>query len=284
MRRNKLFYSILLLIVYSTQNLFAAADEADMLLDTVAKIMLVVTFLFILFILWLVVVYAERNDSSGDLFLSPMRKLYDFITRSTPIEKEHEILMEHEYDGIKELDNRIPPWFHALFYGTIIMSVIYMFHYHVIGSGNVQADEYNEEVLQASLEREILIKSGAFLDEETVRFVDDAASLQSGKDVYTTKCAVCHGNGGEGIVGPNLTDDYWIHGGGIKNIFRVVKDGVPQKGMISWKSQLTPNQMQEVSSYIITLHGTNPPNPKAAEGEIWKDESVSSEVDETKKI
>ena len=81
----------------------------------------------------------------------------------------------------------------------------------------------------------------------------------------------CHGQKGEGLVGPNFADEYWIHGGGIKNVFKVIKYGVPDKGMIAWQAQLKPADMQKVGSYILTLQGTNPPNPKAPQGTIWAD-------------
>lgn len=255
----------------SAVNLFAA-DDADELLYSIAKIMAVITLLSILLVMWLVLIYSERNDHRGELIKAPIRKFINMLTKSTPVEKEHEILMEHEYDGIRELDSRIPPWFHGLLWVTVVFSIVYMIRYHVVGSGNVQAEEWLEEMRLAAEEREILVRSGAFLNEETVTFADDAATLNSGKEIYDKNCAACHGNAGEGLVGPNLTDDYWVHGGGIKNIFSVVKYGVPQKGMISWQTQLDPTQMQAVSSYIMTLHGTNPPNAKAPEGEIWQEE------------
>ena len=178
-------------------------------------------------------------------------------------------MLDHDFDGIRELDNKIPPWWKAFFYGAIVFGILYMINYHIIGDGNVQFNEYQQQVQAAQLQAELLSKSGALISEETVTVLTDAISLASGKDIFTKNCVACHGAGGEGIVGPNLTDDYWINGGGIKNIFHTISDGVTAKGMISWKSQLSPNQIQEVGSYIISLYGTNPPNPKAPEGEKW---------------
>lgn len=265
---NKIFlslFSLSLLIVHPT-NTYAAGEET---LDKVMKIMIVLTLVIIAIVIWLAVVYSEKNDSEGKFFLDPIRVFNKFITRTTPVEKEQEILLKHDYDGIRELDNRIPPWFHFLFYGTIIWAVIYMLVFHVFDDGQIQSKEYQAEIQQASLERQILIKTGAFLNEETVTFTDDTAVLNEGKDIYIRNCAACHGQNGEGLVGPNLTDDYWIHGGGIKNIFKVTKYGVPAKGMIAWEAQLDPNQIRAVSSYIITLHDTNPHNSKAPEGDKW---------------
>ena len=132
------------------------------------------------------------------------------------------------------------------------------------------------EVQQAAIERKILAASGAMIDEESVKFVDDAGSLSSGKEIFIKNCAACHGQEGQGLVGPNFTDDYWIHGGGIKNIFMTIKYGVPSKGMISWQTQLNPTEMQEVGSYIMTLRGTDPPNQKAPEGDLWVEASDST--------
>ena len=167
------------------------------------------------------------------------------------------------------LDNKIPPWFTYLFYATIIFGIFYMIDYHILSSGDVQATEYIQEVKFAEMQKVELIKSGALLDENKLTALTDQASINFGKEIFDKNCAVCHTEKGAGLVGPNLTDDYWIHGGGIKNIFTVVKDGVPAKGMISWKAQLNPRQIQEVSSFILTLRGTNPPNPKAPEGVLY---------------
>jgi len=267
-KTNPMVFITLLVFFLLSGNLFAAGGA----LDGVMAVTGLITVAVIFFIAWMVTVYSEMDDKSGDIFLKPLRAFNKYITNSTPIEKEHEILLDHEYDGIRELDNRVPPWFNFLFYGTILFSIIYLIQYHVIGSGNVQQDEYMAEVREANLQKEILLKTGALLDENSVKFVKDAGSLSNGKDIFLKNCASCHANDGGGLVGPNLTDKYWIHGGGIQNVFKTIKYGVPAKGMISWQTQLNPTQMQEVASYILTLEGTEPAAPKAPEGNIWEPE------------
>jgi cytochrome c oxidase cbb3-type subunit 3 len=200
-----------------------------------------------------------------------------YITKTTPVETEHELLLDHEYDGIRELDSKIPPWFLWLFYLTIAFAIFYMLDYHVFNSSPLQAEEYQLQVKQAELERAALINSGAFLNEESVTLLTDPAAIDAGKQIFATNCVACHAADGGGLVGPNLTDDYWIHGGGIKNVFKTIKYGVTAKGMIAWQSQLNPKQMQDVASYVISLHGTKPANPKQPEGTIWK-ESDSTAV------
>ena len=131
------------------------------------------------------------------------------------------------------------------------------------------AEEYTEEMNIAEAEKEALMESGAFVNEETVTLLTEEPAFLSGKAIYDANCVACHANDGGGIVGPNLTDEYWIHGAGIKNVFKVIKYGVVEKGMISWQTQLNPLQMQEVSSYIMTFQGKTPLAPKAPEGEVW---------------
>ena len=208
---------------------------------------------------------------------SAFAKFRRAITKTTPVETENELLLNHEYDGIRELDSQIPPWFLWLFYLTIAFAIFYMLDYHVFKSSPLQDEEYQLQVKQAEVERTALINSGAFLNEETVTLLNDPASIDAGKQIFATNCVACHTADGGGLVGPNLTDDYWINGGGIKNIFKTIKYGVVAKGMISWQSQLNPKQMQDVASYIISLHGTKPANPKAPEGTIWT-ESDSTTV------
>lgn len=190
-----------------------------------------------------------------------------------PLEEEQSLEIPHSYDGIKELNNPIPAWFNILFYGTIIIAAGYMYYYH-FGSGERQDDEYKTELVNAELaKKKFLAKSGKAIDENTVQI--DATEIVSGKGVFDANCIACHGENGEGLVGPNLTDEFWIHGGGVSDIFKAVKYGFPEKGMVSWEKNLSAKNISEVSNYIISLKGTKPANPKEAQGEKYEETSVS---------
>ncbi len=281
---NKSFFAfLLLLITLFNQSPLLAATEGGFDLDKIMKAMLILTLFVIALVMWLAVVYSEKNDNYGNVFKKPLMVFTNYLTRLSPMEKEQELLLHHEYDGIRELDNKIPPWFHFLFYGTIVWGIVYMLVFHVFNDGQVQSNEYLAEIQQASVERQILIKSGVFLNEESVYELKDAASLAEGKEIFTKNCVTCHAADGGGVVGPNLTDDFWIDGGGIKNIFKTIKYGVPAKGMISWQTQLDPKKMQAVSSFIISLHGTKPANPKAPEGQKWEEPKSDSTTAAIKK-
>jgi cytochrome c oxidase cbb3-type subunit 3 len=193
-----------------------------------------------------------------------------------PLSEEKDMLIEHSYDGIRELDNPIPGWFNFLFYGSIIFGIVYLLHYHVFKTGKLQDEEYVIEMKEAEEERALFLsKSANMVDEHTVTADLSAETIAAGKALYTQSCTPCHGAGGEGTVGPNLTDNYWIHGGDVKSIFKTIKYGVPDKGMIAWEKQLSPKQIAEVSNYIISLKGTNPPNPKAPQGIEEKEEMAA---------
>jgi cytochrome c oxidase cbb3-type subunit III len=185
--------------------------------------------------------------------------------------EEKDLMMDHSYDGIVELDNHMPPWLANIFYITIAFAVIYFTYFSVLGLGQTQIEEYEEELRIAAIqaeERASLALSS--IDETTVMFDSSTPSLASGKSIYDANCVACHASDGGGGVGPNLTDEYWIHGGTINDIFKVVKYGVVEKGMIPWQDQLSPEEMQNVSSYILTLVGNTPANPKAPEGEKYE--------------
>ncbi len=207
--------------------------------------------------------------------------LRQMLTRSVPIEKEKDIMMDHEFDGIRELDNTIPPWFNILFYGTIVIAFLYVLNYHVFKMSGLSAEEYNDEMKVAAMQRDELIRTGAFINENTVKLMTDDATITEGKTIFNANCTVCHGPAGGGLIGPNLTDEFWIHGGGVVNVFKTVKYGVPVKGMISWQNQLNPKQMQAVANYILTLKGTNPANGKQPEGTIYTD-SLTVKTDSVK--
>ena len=194
-----------------------------------------------------------------------------------PLNREKDLVMEHTYDGIAELDNPTPPWFMGLFYGTIAAAVIYMLVFHVFKIGDLQLKEYQDEVAVAEVARAAYIaKVAGNINENTVAYVQDTKALDEGKGLYTQHCVACHGAEGQGGVGPNLTDDYWLHGNTIKNVYRTISEGVPEKGMLSWKRQLNPLQMQQVASYVLSLHGTSPPNPKEPQGEKAPAETVAT--------
>jgi cytochrome c oxidase cbb3-type subunit III len=271
------FISTLWFLLILSTNIFASTQSSDEIYSSVLKVVIAITAFLIALILWLILVYSETDDLKGERILSPFRKLIHSLTQSVSVQEEDDIVLNHDFDGIRELDNKIPPWWTALFYGGIIFAFVYMIDYHVIGDGNVGEIEYQQEVQVAASKLEMLTKSGKLISEETATLLTDVASLSAGKDIFDKNCAACHGFGGEGLVGPNFTDDYWIHGGSIKNMYRIIAEGVPAKGMISWKSQLSPNQIQEVGSFIRTLRGTNPPNQKGPEGEKW--DSSQEEVE-----
>ena len=197
-------------------------------------------------------------------------KLIMSLTDIVPIEEEDSILLDHDYDGIKELDNNLPPWWKYGFYLTIIVGVIYLFNFHVLGLGDLQGTEYEKEMAQAKLDVDAFMKTSANnVDENTVKLMTDASDLAAGKEVFIASCVACHGKGGEGTVGPNLTDDYWLHAGGVQDIFKSIKYGWVEKGMKSWKEDLSPMQISQVTSFIKSLRGTNPANPKAPQGDIY---------------
>jgi len=249
--------------------------------DTVALILLLIVVIALSSI-----IYYEGTSKvkvKKEKKVSVLAKIRHALTKSTPVEREAEIMLDHDYDGIKELDSKIPPWFSWLFILTILFGVYYMLNYHVFASGKVSQEEYEQEMKAAAEKKEALIKSGALVNEETVTKLTDPADLKAGKQIFETNCIACHAADGGGIVGPNLTDKYWIHGGGIKNVFKTIKNGVPDKGMISWQSQLNAKQIQDVASYVLSLQGTKPANPKAPQGEVWSgDDDISEKEKPTK--
>jgi cytochrome c oxidase cbb3-type subunit 3 len=197
-------------------------------------------------------------------------KLLLSLTDAVAVEEEESILLDHDYDGIKELDNNLPPWWKYGFYITIVTSVIYLFHFHVFKTGDLQGKEYDNAIVQAKIEVDEFMKTSANnVDENTVKVLTEASDIATGKELFMANCVACHGKGGEGTVGPNLTDDYWIHGASIQDLFKTLKYGWVEKGMKAWKDDLSPMQIAQVASFIKTLKGTNPLNPKAPQGDLY---------------
>jgi len=173
-------------------------------------------------------------------------------------------LLDHEYDGIRELDNKLPRWWVWLFNLTILFSIVYLFYYHVLHAGKLMADQYNDEM---KVGNELKAKATTAFESRmaSLQPSTDPAVLAEGKETFLKLCAPCHRVDGGGLVGPNLCDDYWIHGSNFVDNLRTIWDGVPSKGMVTWKTTLKPNTVYAAASYIYTLRGTNPKNPKPPE-------------------
>lgn len=200
------------------------------------------------------------------------QRIYKALTRSRTIKEEETIILDHDYDGIKELDNVLPPWWVYLFYGTIIFAAVYLIRFHIVKE-YTQKEEYDMEMARAEKEIEEYKKNAKNLvDANTVELLTDASDLKAGQAIFQANCVACHMADGGGGIGPNLTDAYWILGGGIKNVYTTVSEGGRDgKGMVPWKASLAPVEIAQVSSYILTLQGTTPANPKDPEGELWVD-------------
>ncbi|HLT73647.1 MAG TPA: cbb3-type cytochrome c oxidase N-terminal domain-containing protein [Ohtaekwangia sp.] len=211
------------------------------------------------------------------------QRLVRSLNASVPVEEERSIELEHSYDGIRELDNHLPPWWKYLFYFTIVWSVVYLIAYHVTDSLPLQIDEYNNQVAKAEeVKKQFLATQPKVeIDESTLTYVKDDAIIAKGKEIYTAYCVSCHKADGGGMIGPNLTDEYWLHGGDVKSVYAVVKNGVPEKGMVSWANVLSPEQLRNVSFFVMSLQGSNPPGAKAPQGTIYKAESPVTTSDST---
>ncbi|MBK7211825.1 MAG: c-type cytochrome [Bacteroidales bacterium] len=176
----------------------------------------------------------------------------------------------HEYDGIRELDNKLPSWWVWLFIITVVFSAVYLLGYQVAGWWPSQKAEYEKEMAQLAEMKKSAPQNN--VDVATMLPLADAASLDAGKETFKKICSTCHGMNGQGLVGPDMTDEYWIHGDSLNNkvtiqdLYKVVITGVLEKGMISYKDQLSPVQIQQVLSYIISLQGTKPAGAKAPQG------------------
>ncbi len=212
------------------------------------------------------------------------RKKYEWFeklnkTQSLDAESEAAINLGHDYDGIEELDNPTPPWWNWAFILSVVFAVVYMWVYHVSKSAPLQLEELAIANERAEEARKLYLeKAGNLIDEHSVVYLSEAADLNEGKNIYISACAACHAADGGGTVGPNLVDEFWIHGGSINDVFSVIKYGVPEKGMIAWQDNYTPKQMAQVASYILSIGGTTPANPKEPQGDLYVAAEPQEEV------
>ncbi|HEY5918252.1 MAG TPA: cbb3-type cytochrome c oxidase N-terminal domain-containing protein [Chryseolinea sp.] len=211
-------------------------------------------------------------------------KLSQKLNASVPVEQEKDIDLGHSYDGIRELDNHLPPWWKWLFYATIVWAVIYVVVYHVSSSLPLSIAEYEDEVTAADLEKKRFLASQPqmAIDLEKLEYTADAEILARGEKVYTINCVPCHRNdGGGNTIGPNLTDNYWLHGGAVKNIFSTINDGLVEKGMPAWGKTMSQGDVRDVTFFVLSLQGTNPANAKAPQGELME-QKVEQKTDSLK--
>jgi cytochrome c oxidase cbb3-type subunit III len=246
----------------------AATGNGDSWLYWTTAAVLIAIFFFLAVVLYSAnsVMKKEGKLSFNDWWSTMNRQ---FFTKAVPVEKEADVLLDHDYDGIKELDNALPPWWKYGFYFTIAVAALYVLRYHVWGTGLNPKQEYDQEMKVAAAQiEEFRKKAGDMVDEKTVTMAD-ATGIAEGDKLFHSNCFACHGAKGEGGVGPNLTDNYWLHGGTINDVFKTIKYGYPDKGMQSWEKMYSPGQIKNLASYVKTLAGTNPPNPKAPQGDLF---------------
>lgn len=249
--------------------------------------MLTIIFIELLIILALIIniKFLLKKDVEkvyGDAVVKKERSLANWwakLNKMKPIEQESSMELEHVYDGIRELDNRLPPWWLYGFYATILFGVVYLWRYHVAYSAPLSKEELEISIKTADTQlKAYLEKKGEAIDENTVVLLTDAADIAEGKKIFTTSCAACHKEDGGGLVGPNLTDDNWMHGGDVKSIFKTIRYGI--NAMPQWQSTYSNKQIAQVTSYIKSLHGTNPPDAKPPQGDVYKEDAAGAPANE----
>ena len=217
----------------------------------------------------LIIKKAEEKGSAVSHWWSNLDK--KLFTKAVPVEKEADVMLDHNYDGIRELDNALPPWWKWGFIITIVVAFVYLLNFHVMGYGKNPTEEYEAEMSKAKSDMELYAsKSADKVDEKNI-VMADAAGLAAAKDIFNSTCWTCHGKLGEGGAGPNLTDDYWIHKGSLNDIYLSIKHGYPDKGMQAWEKNYSPKEISNLAGYIKTMRGTNPPNGKAAQGDLFEE-------------
>ena len=238
---------------------------------TVLLLELIVIFALVINIRLLIRVISAKPEVTPGVISEPEHNwFWDKFNAAATLENEKDILLDHNYDGIQELDNSLPPWWKYGFYLTIIVGCIYLYRYHISHDGPSPQEEFVAEMQQGEEDKAAyLAMAGNNVDENTVTQLKDPASIEAGKAIFVKTCAPCHLADGGGAVGPNLTDDYWLHGGSIKSIFKTIKYGWQDKGMKSWKDDFSAKQIQQLASFVKSLRGTKPAVPKLEQGELY---------------
>jgi cytochrome c oxidase cbb3-type subunit 3 len=272
--------SLILLLSNRSMAAVATFDYGDF--DTLyIKVMSVIIFILLLIVVGLLYVTLvamkkmNKPVSAQEEERTTVEKLFSLHS----LKHEKELMLDESFDGIVELDNPTPPWFNFMFYTTIAVAITYGLWYHA-GSGKLQTAEYEDQLAEAEVSKIAYLKKvGNAIDESNVKLIADVNQLTDGKTLFNAKCAVCHREDAGGNVGPNLTDEFWLHGGQVSDIFKTIKYGVTGKGMIAWEKSLNGLQMAELASYILTLQDSHPLAPKAPQGN--KMESID-DIDSSK--
>ena len=255
----------------------------------VVIILVIVVAIYLIKILNMLTSQAEKRQAEklGVVYQKKPTLWEKFVQRvnaSVPVAEEKNIELDHNYDGIKELDNHLPPWWTWLFYGTIGWAAIYIIVFHFTNTLPLSVEEYQNEVALAEEQSRKLKESQpqAIIDESSLQFTSDATIIEKGKSVFmSNNCGSCHRNdGGGNTIGPNLTDKYWMHGGDVKNVFQTIKNGVVEKGMPAWGKSMSPEDVRNVTFFVMSLQGTTPMGAKAAQGELF--ETVTVKPDSSK--
>ena len=257
------------------------AQHFYLLMGTIALELLVLTaLLFTLRVLLRAISNRPERVSKTSSLLSSI-SFWDKVNAVVPLEKEEEIMLDHEYDGIRELDNSLPPWWKYGFYLTIVVAGVYLWYYHGGGNGPSSEQEYIAAVEKGEADKAAyLAKNAGNIDESNVKMAD-VAGIEEGKTIYAKNCAACHAPDGGGSVGPNLADPYWLHGGSLADVFKSIKYGWQDKGMKSWKDDFSPRQLAHLASYVKSLEGTKPAAPKEKQGELYVEGGAAPAADST---
>lgn len=251
------------------------------ILYIVLSLEVVIIFFFTKLIRFFTGVDAYKTQSNTSMKMD-WAKIWTKMNRFKPMEEEDSLDAGHNYDGIKELDNVTPPWFIAGFVITIIFGIFYLWRYHIAEAAPLQTEEYNIAVAEAKIQQAEFLKTQANNIDENSVVVLGADGIAAGQALFASNCAACHGDKGQGAsVGPNLSDNYWIHKGGIKNIFKSIKYGWQEKGMKSWKDDFSPNQIAQLASYVYSLKGSNPAGAKEPQGDLYTEEATTAETKTT---
>ena len=230
---------------------------------------------------------AERDkaEKEGRAYVpkpSVWSRMFEKLNAAVPVEQEKNIELDHNFDGIKELDNHLPPWWKWLFYGTIAWSVIYIIAFHFVNTMPLSIEEYEKEmaIAQQEANRRKASSPQVEIDEASLQYTAEPAILEKGKQVFlNNSCGACHRNdGGGNTIGPNLTDEYWLHGGDVKSVFATIKNGIVEKGMPAWGKSMSPEDVRNVTFFVISLQGSNPENAKAPQGELYQQPKAATDT------